>query len=404
LAGQDDPLAVLRLALGSRGPGLEIGPLHRPVAPKRDGYHVEILDHAGTEALRAKYGEDPNVNVSLIEEVDYVSDARSMLEVVGQRAKYDWVIASHVIEHTTDMLGFLLDCQALLRPGGRLVLAIPNRRFCFDALRPLTSMGQILPAYLEKRSRHPPGVIYDFVSEYSARDGVGAWGEGHPGQLVRGHSDAAAWGHFQVSSTSVGYVDAHAWVFVPASFRLLIETMYGLGLLKLREASYHQTIGCEFFVSLSEDGAGPGMSMDALRRVSEEEQLAGLLERFNLLPSRPGWEAADAPGAEAVGDLVVNELRKVYNEKREGQASIQRSQVPLTDCNMALHEANQRAAEAESRIAALERQVATYRQSTFWRATAPARAIADFMGLGRGRVAGVVDKRERGNLRRSRRH
>ena len=386
---------VLRSALGSRGPGLEIGPLHRPVAPKRDGYHVEILDHAGTEVLRAKYDKDPNVNVSLIEEVDYISDGRSMLEAVGQHAKYDWIIASHVIEHTTDMLGFLLDCQALLRPAGRLVLAIPNRRFCFDALRPLTSMGQILQAYLEKRSRHPPGVIYDFVSEYSARDGVGAWGEGHPGQLVRGHSDAAAWKHFQASSTSADYVDAHAWVFVPASFRLLIETMYGLGLLKLREASYHRTIGCEFFVTLSEDGAGPGMSMDALRRVSEEEQLAGLLERFNLLPSRPGREAADAPGAEAIGDLVVNQLRKSYAERLEGQASIQRSQSLLTDCNMALDEANHRTAEAEGRIAALERQVAAYQQSTFWRATAPARAIADFMGLGRAKSGTNHDKTER---------
>jgi hypothetical protein len=381
-----DPFDILRSALGSRGPGLEIGPLHRPVAPKRDGYQVEILDHAGTGALRAKYGNDPNVDVSLIEEVDYISDGRSIREVIGQRGKYDWIIASHVIEHTPDMLGFLLDCQALLRSEGRLVLAIPNRRFCFDALRPLTSMGQILQAYLEKRSRHPPGVIYDFVSEYSARDGIGAWSEGHPGQLVRGHSDTAAWEVFRTSSTSADYVDAHAWVFVPASFRLLIETIYGLGLLRLREASYHPTIGCEFFVSLSQHGMGPGMSVDALRRASEEEQLAGLLERFNLLPTRPGREAADAPGGEAVGDLIVNQLRTFYSDNLEVQASLRHSQSLLKERNMALQLANRRAAAAESRIAALEQQVASYQQSTFWRATAPARAITDFIRLGRRRV------------------
>jgi 2-polyprenyl-3-methyl-5-hydroxy-6-metoxy-1,4-benzoquinol methylase len=393
LKGQD-PIEILRSVLGCRGPGLEIGPLHRSAAPKRDKYQVEILDHASAEALRAKYGKDPNVDVSLIEEVDYVSDGGSMLDTIGQLGKYEWIIASHVIEHTTDMLGFLLDCQALLRPDGRLVLAVPNRRFCFDALRPLTTVGQILQAHLDKRSRHLPGTIYDFVSEYSARDSCGAWGEGHPGQLVRGHSDAAAWQSFQATSETADYIDAHAWVFVPASFRLLVETMYGLGLLKLREASYHPTIGCEFFVVLSEQGTGPGMSTDALRRASEEEQLAGLLERFNLLPSRPGSDAADAPGGEAVGDLVVNQLRAVYTSKVEREERIQRLESLLAHCNDASQHARQQSEDAQGRIAALEAQIAAYQESTSWRLTAPARAIAEFMGVRRDRASEILRRKE----------
>jgi hypothetical protein len=99
-----DPLDILRMALGSRGPGLEIGPLHRPVAPKRDGYQVDILDYSDAEALREKYRPDPHVDASLIEDVDYVSDGRSMLDVIGERAKYDWIVASHVIEHTQVLL------------------------------------------------------------------------------------------------------------------------------------------------------------------------------------------------------------------------------------------------------------------------------------------------------------
>ena len=57
--------------------GLEIGPLHNPVAAKRDGYQVEIVDHASTDGLRAKYAKDSNVDVTRIEEVDYVTDGRS---------------------------------------------------------------------------------------------------------------------------------------------------------------------------------------------------------------------------------------------------------------------------------------------------------------------------------------
>jgi hypothetical protein len=35
--------------------GLEIGPSFRPIAPKKDGFNVKILDHATAEELAAKY-------------------------------------------------------------------------------------------------------------------------------------------------------------------------------------------------------------------------------------------------------------------------------------------------------------------------------------------------------------
>jgi hypothetical protein len=50
------------------GFGLEIGPSHAPVFPKRDGFNVETLDYTDAEGLRAKYANDPNVDLSRIEE------------------------------------------------------------------------------------------------------------------------------------------------------------------------------------------------------------------------------------------------------------------------------------------------------------------------------------------------
>ena len=57
--------------LDSEGIGLEIGPSHNPIAPKREGYNVHILDHASTEELREKY-KFHNVNLENIELVDFV--------------------------------------------------------------------------------------------------------------------------------------------------------------------------------------------------------------------------------------------------------------------------------------------------------------------------------------------
>lgn len=59
----------------------------------------------------AKYANAPGVEVSRIEVVDHVSTGASVFDAVGKTARYDYIVASHVIEHTTDMLGFLKDCQ-----------------------------------------------------------------------------------------------------------------------------------------------------------------------------------------------------------------------------------------------------------------------------------------------------
>jgi hypothetical protein len=252
-------------------------------------------------------------------------------------------------------------------------------------------MGHILQAHLEKRSRHPSGAVYDFISEYSTRDGAGAWGEGRPGTLVRSHSDVVAWSQFQASAARTDYVDVHGWVFMPGSFRLLIETAHGLGLSKLREASYHPTIGCEFFVILSEDGAGPGLSVDALRRLSEEEQLACLLERFNLLPGRVRTSPADAPGGEAVGRVVVDQLRGILASHAKQGAP---ADTPVTDPRGPIAESASRIvtlsdqlASAHRDIALMRAQIEAYERSTSWRVMGPARALIRLARSGRQEAA-----------------
>ncbi|MEN9783377.1 MAG: Ubiquinone biosynthesis O-methyltransferase [Pseudomonadota bacterium] len=53
------------------GQGLEIGASINPLAPKKRGYKVHILDHASADDLRAKY-EAIGQPTSEIEEVDFV--------------------------------------------------------------------------------------------------------------------------------------------------------------------------------------------------------------------------------------------------------------------------------------------------------------------------------------------
>ncbi|MEX3900116.1 methyltransferase domain-containing protein [Paraburkholderia sp. BR10954] len=50
--------------------------------------------------------------------------------------KFDYVIASHVIEHVLDLVGWVHSLLAALKHAGRIVLAVPDRRYTFDYVRP----------------------------------------------------------------------------------------------------------------------------------------------------------------------------------------------------------------------------------------------------------------------------
>lgn len=261
--------------LDRKGKGLEIGPSHNPVAPKSAGYDVDILDHCDQAALIEKYS-DHGVDLDAIEKVDFVYDGRRYAELTGHTGHYDWIIASHVVEHVPNLIGFLNDCDELMRDGGVLSLAVPDKRYCFDRLRPLTGLSQVIDAHLENRRIHSAGKVADYFLNVVKLEGRISWNaplaQGKSLQdieFVHGLADAIR-GMDAVTRHSA-YLDIHAWCFTPSSFRLLIDDLYNLGLIRLRELSVHDTEGNEFFVALSRHGGGHGLDRRVLLQRSEAE-------------------------------------------------------------------------------------------------------------------------------------
>jgi SAM-dependent methyltransferase len=129
--------------LDKTGLGLEIGPSHNPIAPKKKGFNVHILDHVSRAELRNKY-QGHGVNLDNIEEVDFVWHGEPLQRLIGQIGCYDWIIASHVIEHVPDFISYLQQCEELLKPYGILSLVIPDKRYCFDYFSSSSSTGNML--------------------------------------------------------------------------------------------------------------------------------------------------------------------------------------------------------------------------------------------------------------------
>lgn len=255
----------IMFAIDLQGKGLEIGPSHSPIVPKSKGFNVEILDHETAPELKEKYKDlgIPNDKLKNIEEVDYVWAGESLVELTGKHSYYDYIIASHVVEHTPDLVSFLSQCQVMLNKGGVLSLAVPDKRYCFDCLRPNTTTGDVIQAYYDKRTRHTPGTIFDHFSNIAFRNGCRTWAKDDASPLEFAHSIKDSKEMVEKALVSFEYIDVHNWVFVPKSFKLILHDLNALGLIDLYVDYFFNTEGFEFYVSLKK-----GKDKNSLDRMS----------------------------------------------------------------------------------------------------------------------------------------
>lgn len=258
---------IMKSLFNIDGKGLEIGASYNPLLRKSDGYNVEIADYTSRDNLIKAHPAHREV----IEEVDYITNGGRIVDVISDRQCFDYIIASHVIEHSTDLLGFLKDCQDLLREDGVLVLAVPDKRHCFDVFQSISSTGEILQAHLERRRTHPPGKHFDHGAYATARVGHIVWPLGCTEEPKFVHTLAEAMSSFRRAAESTEYFDCHAWRFTPSSFRLIVNDLHEIGEIQLKEASFIDSIGPEFFVSLSRSGTGCGVDRMTLTKRTVEE-------------------------------------------------------------------------------------------------------------------------------------
>jgi SAM-dependent methyltransferase len=245
--------------------GLEIGPLDKPRLSK-DQHRVEYLDHLHTEALREKYAGDANVGE--IHTVDHVwSGGGSLAAVIGASAPFDYVVASHVIEHVPNPVRWLHELSTVLRPGGRIHLIVPDKRFCFDVNRDETHVGDLVAAYLDNAELPSARQIYDFQSRFVVVDTVGLWDGtvSYEGVVRDDIEDLDRW-CLELCEEFAGkgqYLDVHCWAFTPASFAESYLRLVELGLVDLvvEELIPTPRNTLEFYVTLRTGAPGDPASL-----------------------------------------------------------------------------------------------------------------------------------------------
>ncbi|MBW4513930.1 MAG: methyltransferase domain-containing protein [Timaviella obliquedivisa GSE-PSE-MK23-08B] len=120
-----------------KGQGIEIGALNHPLAVP-EGVKVLYVDRMSVADLRQQY---PELNDIDLVEADILANGEE-LETIADVTQ-DFVIANHFIEHCQDTIGAIHNMLRVLKPGGILYTAIPDKRFSFDVDRQVTSLEHI---------------------------------------------------------------------------------------------------------------------------------------------------------------------------------------------------------------------------------------------------------------------
>ncbi len=137
------PRSFISVRERCRGIGIEIGgpsavfrrwnlwPIY-PVVGSLDGYNF---------ATRTLWSDAKGHRSSLYAR-DLVGEASEMSEVADET--YDFLLASHVLEHMANPLKALHTWRRVVRPGAIIVLVVPHRDGTFDHRRPVTTLEHII--------------------------------------------------------------------------------------------------------------------------------------------------------------------------------------------------------------------------------------------------------------------
>lgn len=214
-------------SLGHLSSFLEIGPFDRPLLEQMRlaGCDVKYADHLSTEGLRERASEIPGRIPENVPNIDYVA-ATSLSKIITDR-RFDCVASCHMVEHTPDLIGHLLDVSALLNPGGVYAFVIPDKRSCFDYYLPESELPDIIAAHAERRTKPSLKSVIEHWA-FARHD----FGPDKPNPLT--HPDTQT--EFQIKHAIEqyplrDYIDVHCWQFTTTSIGRRMESLAKLGFL-----------------------------------------------------------------------------------------------------------------------------------------------------------------------------
>lgn len=235
LTGAEARKAFVLSHLPVSGCGLEIAPYFNPLVDraKHDVFYVDCIDN---DEIQRKAADNPGAKGRYVPRIDAVwVPGRRLADCVGGR-KFAYAVASHVMEHVPNPLGWLGEILECVEPGGRVAILLPTRTQSMDYYRQTTTFGQIVGWSVEKPARPTPTQVMDFLSQSFFHRGEPLDDARMPRftEATRHYSDldSVRYAHFVWDQAH--YLDVHCSVWTPESFTEVFGRLHDVGLLSCK--------------------------------------------------------------------------------------------------------------------------------------------------------------------------
>jgi SAM-dependent methyltransferase len=215
--------------------GLEIGACDLPTVTKEVG-KCEFADFRSAEEIVHLW----NLPREAVMPVKYILQRDSKVHLQIDK-KFDFVVLCHVIEHIPNVISYILDLHNLLKPGGLIIIACPDKRRTFDASRPSTTIEHLLDDYYNN-CNYPS---LEHILEFSkvASDDLRQ-------KSIESPKEFYGWGCDNFES---GLADAHCHVWTDGEFFTQIKYLIDGDIiegLKIVDKQYNNGAYNEFLIAL----------------------------------------------------------------------------------------------------------------------------------------------------------
>lgn len=232
------------------GRGLEIAPYFDPFVD-RSKHAVLYTDYIPHDEIKRKASENPSLNAADIPDIDFVWTPGQPLSLCAPVEKFDYVVASHVLEHVPNPIGWLNDVLSVVKTSGKVVIFLPDRRVNADLHRSLTTFAELIDLWIQQPDVPTPRQVADFMggSFLNEHGSNNFYGVGQAKTVVRSYPDSEAIDVATFVARNGNYVDVHASVWEPDHFCELVNRLVAAGLLNVKISAL-VTDTAEFMVVL----------------------------------------------------------------------------------------------------------------------------------------------------------
>lgn len=203
---------------------LELGPLNRPIADKRIYPDTFYCDIRSTEDVRKLYsGNDYleatgiRVDPETIIPIDYVVK-ENYEKTFREVEKFDYVIASHVLEHMQDLIFALRDIGTVLNRGGVFCIIYPDKRYCFDHFRTSASFRDAYDVFRNGAVKNASMVLDFYYSVIAENNPCVFWNKNGIEDYLPTSSFEKAIEHYERALNGMKMDDVHYWPFTDMDF------------------------------------------------------------------------------------------------------------------------------------------------------------------------------------------